>query len=178
MLMPYPIPPSPILCPALSCPSLPCPAVPCPALPCPALRSVTHHSSPPSALSWHLPSTLYHPLPYPPTCRCPALHHIVCYAIPLPCSYSCNTNRFTLPPTLLDLMCPPPCPWHDATLTSICAILVPHWTQFWPCPLSCALPSHMPPAHPVPYSSLPSCHPRPTLPCQCSCLILHYNLPL
>ena len=93
-----------LLCPVLFCPALPCPALPCHALPCPALpslRCVTHHSSPLSASPWQLPSTFFRPLPYPPTCPYPALHHIVCYAIPLDCNYSCNTNRFVLPLTLL-----------------------------------------------------------------------------
>ena len=88
-----------LLCPALPYPALPRPA-PCPFLPCPALRSVTHHSSPPSVLPWHLPSTLSRPLSHPPICPCPSLRHIVCNAISLPCCYSCNTNRFVLPPTL------------------------------------------------------------------------------
>ena len=55
-----PVVPCPVLpCPALPCSALPCPALsrtaPCPFLPChslpyPAVRSITHHSSPPSAL--------------------------------------------------------------------------------------------------------------------------------
>ena len=92
--LPFPRPPSPILYPALPCPALHCHVLFCPALscsaqplalPCPVLPSAPSHiirpRLPPST---HLPSTLLRPLPHPTTCPCLAIHHVVCYAIPLP----------------------------------------------------------------------------------------------
>ena len=127
LALPYPF----SLCPALPHRVLPSPTI-FSALPCPAIRSVTHHSSPPSALPWHLPSTLFLPSPYPPTCCCPALHYIVCYAIRPPFSYSCKPVVLCCLPLcpLLGLLCPSPCARQDPIFIFICAILVLPWTQF------------------------------------------------
>ena len=158
-------------------PVLPCHVLPCPVLPCPPLR---HTPFPPSALPWHLPSTLFRPLPYRPTC--PPSYRLLRYSPALQLFLQhqsfCDASQ-SVPAWPAG---PPPCQWHYSTLTFIFAILVLPCTHFSPCPfaiptLSCALPSHMPPAHPMPYSSLPGYQPRPTMPCPCSCIILHYKLP-
>ena len=136
----------PVLC-ALTCLALPCFALPCPVLSCPILRFVTHHFFLPSTSPWHydthssalcrslrpvlaLRPTLSPVTPFP----CPA----VIPATPIVLCCICTMS-------LLGLMCPPLCPWHDPNLTFVCAVLVLPWTQFWfcpcchPCPMSCTL---------------------------------------
>ena len=155
--------------PYLPCPALPCPVLPCSALHCPACLALTFlPSAPTHTIRPRLapcPAALtIHPLP--PFAEPSDLPSLISSATPFPCPAVITATPivFCCLPLylLLCLLCPPPCPWHDPTLIFICAILVLPWTQFWPCscyhscPMSCALPPHMPPAHHMPYSSLPS----------------------